>query len=379
MVFRISLTPCQDISVAGLQKGLENGKRSGLFFEVMRLLNGLKEDDKPRWLLVENVKNLLSVNKGFDFLRLLCEMEQAGYLCEWQLLNSKDFGVPQNRERVFIVGHLGDKCRREVFPVQGTSGQNPNTLHQIGQSKWVNGTNCQAGRVYDKEGLAPTLKCPTGGGSTPCIIDDTYGYDTVRIYPEQCPTLRSERSGLKVGIIDDQGRISKELKIHDDCPTLRAQAHGNDPKVIKVLGNYSPSGHTASRVVDPDGLAPTVMENHGTVTATVVKPVLTPDRLEKRQNGRRMKENGEPMFTLTSQDRHGVCLEYGSDYLIRKLTPRECWRLQGFPDEYIDKVEAINMSANQMYKQAGNAVTVNVAYAIGKKLKEIEDEDTCSV
>ena len=378
----------------------------------MRLLNGLKEDDKPRWLLVENVKNLLSVNRGFDFLRLLCEMEQAGYLCEWQLLDSKDFGVPQHRERVFIVGHLGGGSGREVFPIQGTSGPNPNTLRQIGQSKWVSGTNCQAGRVYDKEGLAPTLKCPTGGGSTPCIIDayngnlktdgtvgtltaagalglrncgsfyiidDTFGYDKLRIFPEYSPTLRSKRAGLKIGIVDDQGRANKKLRVLGECPTLRAQTHGNEPKVIKVVGNYSPSGHAASRVVDPEGLAPTVMENHGTVTATVVRAVLTPNRLEKRQNGRRMKENGEPMFTLTSQDKHGVYLEYGEDYLIRKLTPREYWRLQGFPDEYIDKVKAVNMSDNQMYKQAGNAVTVNVAYAIGKKLKEIEDEDTCSV
>ena len=142
-----------------------------------------------------------------------------------------------------------------------------------------------------------------------------------------------------------------------------------------------------------------------------VRAVLTPGREEKRQNGRRMKEDGEPMFTLTAQDRHGVAISelplaydeqnstlrkdgtvgtlttdgsspkhnnrviIGEEYVrIRRLTPRECWRLQGFPDEYYDKAAAV-ISVTQLYRTAGNAVTVNVARAIGLKLKEIEDEE----
>ena len=133
--------------------------------------------------------------------------------------------------------------------------------------------------------------------------------------------------------------------------------------------------------------------------------VLTPNREEKRQNGRRMKDDGEPMFTLTAQDRHGVAIAYdeqnntlrtdgtvgtlttdgsspkhnnrvivgGNSVRIRRLTPRECWRLQGFPDEYFDKAKAAGISDSQLYKMAGNAVTVNVARAIGEKLKEIEE------
>lgn len=95
----------------------------------------------------------------------------------------------------------------------------------------------------------------------------------------------------------------------------------------------------------------------------IAQPVLTPERLEKRQNGRRFKENGEPMFTLTSQDRHGIY----NGYRIRKLTPKECWRLQGFPDELFAKAAKVN-SDSQLYKQAGNSVTVNVIYEIAKKL-----------
>lgn len=102
--------------------------------------------------------------------------------------------------------------------------------------------------------------------------------------------------------------------------------------------------------------------------------VLTPDRTEKRQNGRRIKEPGEPSFTLTAQDRHGVAL-LDENIRIRRLTPRECWRLQGFSDEYFEKAKAAGISDTQLYKQAGNGVTVNVARAIGERLKEVEEHD----
>lgn len=131
--------------------------------------------------------------------------------------------------------------------------------------------------------------------------------------------------------------------------------------------------------------------------------VLTPDREEKRQNGIRIKEPGEPSFTLTAQDRHGVAIfddqgrrnkqlkpmdisptlraqshgnepkVFGDNVRIRRLTPREAWRLQGFPDEYFDKARAAGISDTQLYKQAGNGVTVNVARAIGERLKEVEE------
>lgn len=100
----------------------------------------------------------------------------------------------------------------------------------------------------------------------------------------------------------------------------------------------------------------------------IVKACITPDRLQKRQNGRRFKEDGEPMFTITAQDKHGVLLDDGTEVRIRKLTPKECFRLQGFPDEYFDKAQAVN-SDSQLYKQAGNSVTVNVIYEIAKRLK----------
>ncbi len=104
------------VKILGNQLGF-NGERSSLFFAVTGLIKQLKEEDKPSILLIENVKNLLSVNRGFDFAKLIIELDEIGYDCEWQVLNSKDFGVPQSRERVFIIGHLRGRSKREVFPI----------------------------------------------------------------------------------------------------------------------------------------------------------------------------------------------------------------------------------------------------------------------
>ena len=127
------------------------------------------------------------------------------------------------------------------------------------------------------------------------------------------------------------------------------------------------------KIFESSGLAPTLSTNKGEGQKIAV-PCLTPDRLEKRQNGRRFKEDGDPMFTLTSQDRHGVMVneedkrEKGG-YRIRKLTPKECFRLQGWTDDYFEKAEFVNSNA-QLYKQAGNGVTVNVIYEIAKRLEK---------
>jgi DNA (cytosine-5)-methyltransferase 1 len=284
--------PCQDISIAGNQSGF-NGTRSSLFFEVVRLLQEVKEEDKPRWLLFENVKNFFSVNSGRDFLTALVEMDACGYDSEWQLLNSKHFGVPQNRERVFIIGHLRNRCTRKVFPVTKDS-----RLFAI-----TNTTN---------EGQLQTEICAT----------------TCR--------QRQDRA---------------------DCTYIEVRA------------------------------------------------VLTPDRTEKRQNGRRFKDDGEPMFTLTGQDRHGVALRqliagrdaervYDSKGIartlkaegggqgaktglyqvaesrIRRLTPRECFRLQAVPEHIIDRILSSGISDTQCYRAAGDAMTVSVVYQIAKQMEE---------
>lgn len=282
--------PCQAFSIAGKRGGFED-MRGTLVFEVFRLAKA----NRPKILFLENVAGLFSHDNGKTFGTIITAMDELGYDAEWQLLNSKDYGVPQNRERVFIIGHLRGRSRRNVFPITRSNEQ--------------------------------TLKQIIAGGQ-----------------------------GAKTGLY----LINKDK----DSITFRNDFNCLDANYFKGL-----DAHQARTGV------------------LEVRPVLTPDREEKKQNGRRMKENGEDMFTLTAQDRHGVmiaktvrCGGGGSPYdsksnwdsyeingRIRRLTPKECFRLQGFPDSYFEKAEAVN-SNTQLYKQAGNSVTVNVIYEIAKKL-----------
>ena len=297
--------PCQDISIAGRQAGL-SGERSGIFYKILELVKGKSPEDRPSYLVAENVKSLLSIDAGGGFKEVLSEMDEAGYDAEWKLFNSKDYGVPQNRERVYLVGHLRDRGRREVFSFTEDDGQTAShvKINQVGALD-IKGQDIIK-RVYGDDGLAPSLTCMEGGNRQPKII------------------------------------VTGEL-----------------------MGS---SYEKERRVYDPEGLSPSISARDYKGTKKIAIPVLTPDRAEKRQNGRRFKEDGDPMFTLTAMDRHGVLTD---DYRIRKLTPRECFRLQGFPDELFDKAQEVN-SDSQLYKQAGNAVTVNVARVVGECIRRAE-------
>ena len=287
--------PCQAFSIAGKRKGFLDETRGTLFFEIARAAKEIK----PPLLFLENVKGLLSHDKGRTFRTIISTLDELGYDAEWQLLNSKDFGVPQNRERVFIIGHLRGTGGRPVFPIRGKNAEiqiqiigNADPRRKIGSRT----------DVYDKTGLIGTL-------------------------------------------------LSSDYK---------------EPKLIQV-GSLEGKFQSANRIYSPTGLAPTLKTMQGGgLEQKIAIPVLTPDRVNKRQNGRRFKNNGEPMFTLTAQDRHGVMTE---GLKIRKLTPRECWRLQSFPDWAFDKAQEVN-SNSQLYKQAGNSVTVNVIKAIAERLEE---------
>lgn len=380
--------PCQDISIAGKQKGLQEGERSGLFYEIMRLLAGRRKEDRPQWLLIENVKNLLSIGNGFDFARLLLEVGGYGYSLQWDTLNSKDYGVPQNRERVFIVCYLGNISGREIFPIRPADGENPCELNEITQGV------ADAQRIYDGGGLARMLKGESGGqgGKT-----GLYAVKVLKPYGSTGGTCGLSITENETGVAApcaarDYKGISRNKGNAVVCMSIRGQ------KLQKQI-DVAPTIDTGCR----DNLT-----RKQTCCA-----VLAPDRTETRQNGRRIKEPGEPSFTLTAQGRHGVAIfdkvcsvaydeqnknirqdgtvgtltcdgsspkhnnriiEYDGNIRIRRLTPRECWRLQGFPDEYFDKAKAAGISDTQLYKQAGNSVTVNVARAIGERLKEIENE-----
>lgn len=250
--------PCQAFSIAGKRKGFKD-TRGTLFFEIARFASILR----PRYLFLENVKGLLNHEGGATFETILRALDELGYDVEWQVLNSKDY-VPQNRERVFIIGHLRGERTRKIFPFSGNDEQiNPKyRIKKIGNIR-KKGLS-QSGDVVSIEGIAPTM-----------------------------------------------------------CSTTTQK----DPTKIVV-------------------------------------PALTPDRIEKRQNGRRFKENGDEMFTLNA---HKSDAGIYDGFQIRKLTPRECWRLQGFPDWAFDRAKEVN-SDSQLYKQAGNSVTVPVIHDIARRL-----------
>ena len=219
--------PCQDISLAGKQFGL-SGERSGLFFSITKLIRDSKEENKPSYLLIENVKNLLSVNRGIDFARLLIELDEIGYDTEWCVLDSKNFGVPQNRERIYIIGHFRGRGGRKVFPIE--YNVNSNKILQIAEYD-TKRINSNAYRVYNSNGVAPTLTTTQGGGRQPHIL---------------------------------------------------------------VSGR------------------------------------------------------------------------------IRRLSPKEYFRLQGFPDEYFNRAKNAGVSDSQLYKQSGNSVSVPVIYEIARRLSKGE-------
>lgn len=305
--------PCQDFSIAGRRAGLE-GERSSLVREIFRILEETEEEYKPEWLIYENVKGMLSSSRGLDFLSILAEMDRLGYDAEWQIINSRWY-VPQNRERVFVIGHNRRRCKSTIFPITGNGGEN-STRQLIG--------GAQAHRVYDSNGIACTQNAQAGGVGA--------------------------KTGLYAFGVDKSSNKPQEL-------------------------------HIANRLMAKDyGVSKRRSED----TAIAI-PVLTPARAEKRQNGRRCKEAGEDMFTLTAQDQHGIAIKvkeatngakdiwavwsekYNCYLAIRKLTPKECFRLQGWTDDYFERAEFVN-SNSQLYKQAGNGVTVNVVKAIGEKL-----------
>ncbi len=307
---------------------------------------------------MENVKALLSSNCGRDFARVLIEMDQVGYDVEWAVLNSADV-VPQNRERVYIIGHLRGAGTRQVFPITRKSSETFKT--KIVYEPLVNAPKHQGEVVLSPKGCAPTLTAT----------------DYKRPYKVAVKQVGNIIESTSFGGNPQTGRVYSPDGL---SPTLNTMQGGSrQPKVLieRPLKGLTKNGwHFEQNVFSKNSIAATLKATGGSgnIPKIVCKPCLTPDRVNKRQHGRRFKENGDPEFTLTSQDKHGVLIGDGKSIAIRKLTPRECWRLQGFSDEQFEKAKKAGISDTQLYKQAGNAVTVDVIEQIGKRLVLEDDE-----
>lgn len=330
--------PCQSFSLAGSRRGFRD-ERGDLFFEVARFAKLLR----PSYIFLENVPGLLSHGGGDTFETILSTLDALGYNVEWQVLNSSHFGVPQNRQRVFLVGHSRRRGTRPIFPL-GSYNREVAELSEIRTNSL-------------------TAQYPGGQGNGSYIIESK---------PKRVGNIHPSGKGMNGDVYSTEG----------PAPTLSTMQGGDqEPKIIQRSHGFNKGGEHK--------IAPT-LTSHSYQENNLVKIVDFYNKIVKDEVG-----------TLTSSG-GGSTVRTGSfgvtdGYRIRKLTPRECWRLQGFPDWAFDKAcygEVIpqgyfdlllsrklprkkwrklwritrkqRMSNSQLYKQAGNSVTVPVITAIAK-------------
>ena len=368
-------SPCVDFSLAGKQAGGDKGSgtRSSLMYETIRIVEKLK----PKYVIWENVKNLLSKKHRHNFDAYLETMESLGYTNYYQVLNAKDYGIPQNRERVFTISILGDNgftfppkqelklklkdiLEDNVDEKYYLSDEQINrikctTFHQANtriQEKEYCDTLCardwkdpkcvevnrkygifdtekqthQAGSVYDENGLAPTLDTMQGGWRQPCIEEKGFVQNKYKNFIEE------------KGYIPEMFNPYNEKEIKDVAPTQSTYCGSMTSSATVLIKNNTKQGYLEA--TDGDGC---YIQNIDRKRGTVQKEMIP---------------------TLKTSPDIGCVV---SDLRIRKLTPKECWRLMGFDDEDFEKAEKVN-SNTQLYKQAGNSIVVNVLEAIFKNL-----------
>ncbi|EOL9688642.1 DNA cytosine methyltransferase [Listeria monocytogenes] len=306
--------PCQTFSIAGKRRGFED-TRGTLFFEIARFASILR----PRIIFLENVKGLLSHNNGDTFETILGALDEIGYNVEWQVFNSKYFGVPQNRERVFVVGHLRGAGGRKIFPF----GENDSKVNSKQPGQIIIGTTKNA----DAKGSNYRHDTFSSDGIIGCLTATDYKQ------PKQIVVL----AGNLPGSHEQNSRVYGTAGVSPTLTTM--QGGGQEPK-IKVK-KATKKGFAEATPGDSINIS-------------------RPDSETRR--GRVGKQLANTLLTGEEQ----AVVE--NDFRIRKLTPRECWRLQGFPDWAFDRASEVN-SNSQLYKQAGNSVTVNVIEAIANRLE----------
>ena len=318
-------SPCQDFSIAGKRAGLD-GNRSSLIGEAIRLIAHCK----PRFFIWENVKGTFSSNDGRDFWAIIKAFADiGGYRLEWQLLNTRWF-LPQNRERIYLVGHLGGASGGQIFPIGETGGKTNKSIEK----------------------------------SRTRIIDTNYMERDFRTYEVVSPTINArDYKDPKLVQIGTIGKDSEATRVYDTtCDKNLKDGGGMGTKTglyqVDKLERKQDSYDFNSRVYSSDGIAKTLAGDGGNNDnkTGLYEVKRHPLRfLERNQKN----IDGDYAFTIDGANTGGVNINSN----IRRLTPTECERLQGFPDCWTE-----GQSDTQRYKQLGNAVSVPVVKAVGERL-----------
>ena len=345
--------PCQDISLAGDMKGIVKGEtRSGLLHEVERLLEVAKEEGTlPKFLIMENVKNLVSKKFIGDFQRWIDKLSDLGYTTEWKTLIASDYGIPQRRERVFAVSVRNDRGGYSFPEPMPLEKKFRDLLEEEVEEKY-----------FLKSETFEYLK----SHSEKCK-SKKLGFRFQPVARENCEiayTITTEIGKLRLGDNFIQEKICKQ--------------------VGKLVGDKWAKQHERSSCVwGTDSLCPTLTTCTG--GGKEVK-IIVPEATKKgyaiaekgdsidiayiNQNKRRARVDKERAHTITTSPQIGTLTDHG----VRKLTPRECFRLMGFSDSDFEKAQAV-CSNTQLYKQAGNSIVVNVLEAIIQNIDFTEGEE----
>lgn len=407
-------SPCTSFSVAG--KGLGGDKGSGtassLMWETVRILEKLK----PKYVIWENVKNLLSKKHRHNFDAYIETLDNLGYNSYYQVLNAKEYGIPQNRERVFTVSirkdvddgkfefpetillekKLKDVLEKEVDEKYYLSEERVASIkfsgkidsNVVGKCEAINGHDILK-RIYNTETVAPTLHTMGGGNTEPKIIDPQGRKNKVNTPKEVAPTLRAQDHGNPPMAIVDDTYANRDARVYESsAPTLRSERSGLkvvvEPFIVASRGRNpdNPSDRTTGAPTEQrleahtDGVSNTltsVVKDNYVGQFLPIKNATKKGYLEGRpydgvytQTGnKRGTVQSETAQTLTTREDKGVVLP---GLRVRKLTPLECWRLQGYDDEDFYKAQNAGISNSQLYKMAGNGICRACPIAIFSQL-----------
>lgn len=356
--------PCQDLSSAGLGKGMEKGSgtRSGMLWEVERLLDECKE--LPQVLLMENVPEVIGTNNIKHFAKWLEKLESLGYKCYWKVLNAKDYGVPQNRERCFMVSILGDYYYEfpQTIPLEhrlkDLLEDEVDEKYYLSDKAVIGkiNTNFQTSKlesvIPNEYGIMPTL-CARDYKDPKCIIESTNNESYITINGQSYPITKNNENFIewkRKGFLESDCRAWKDNKVSGTLTT------NGKTKIIETL--------TEPRIC--------LRSNNKRIHATASKldPTIDGQYMDIFNQTNKQDISGA---LLAGMDAHQGNIVY-NNYRIRKLTPKECFRLMGVKDEDFEKI-AKNQSNASLYHLAGDSICVSVLMAIFSKMLDMNWED----